>query len=164
MATPTLSDYREALRSFIKDNASKNRLLNYVQENTDDELDLYLNLAISFLNAIPPLIGDYSYGTFPIPQLLIHQATIECLISNGILNSRNDLTYNNGGITVRISDGDKYLKHLQWLTRMTDQAINSLIKVKTALNIEACFGGVYSPYGYLHGNAASLQPNSILSS
>lgn len=158
-----LSDYRTSLRAFIKDHADKNRLLEFVQENTDDELDLYLNMSIGFLNSIPPLIGSYTFATFPIPQLIIHQATIECLISNGILHSRNELTYNNGGITVKISDGDRYIKYLQWLTRLTDQAIKSLISIKIALNIEAGFGGVYSPYAYLHGSAATLQPNSILS-
>ena len=160
----SLTDYRESLRAFIKDQSIKNRLLNFAQENTDDELDLYLNMSLGFLNVIPPYIGSYTFATFPIPLLLIHQATIECLISNGILNSRNDLTYNNGGITVRISDGDKYLKHLQWLTRIADRGIDSLVKLKIALNIDAGFGGVHSPYAYLHGSAATLQPNSILSS
>lgn len=160
----TLAEYRTALRAFIKDHANKNRLLNFIEESSDSELDLYINMSLGFLNSIPPFIGSYSLANFPIPQLIIHQATIECLISNGILNSRNDLTYNNGGITVRLSDGDKYLKHLQWLTRIADQAISNLIKIKIALNIESGYGGVHSPYGYLHGTAATLQPNSILSS
>ncbi len=160
----TLETYRTALRAFIKDHSNKNRLLAFVEENDDDELDLYLNLSMGFLNTIPPYIGTYSFATFPIPLLLIHQATIECLISNGILNSRNDLTYNNGGITVRISDGDKYLKHLQWLTKIADRAIDSLTKIKIALNIEGGFGGVHSPYANLHGQGTTLQPNSILSS
>lgn len=160
----SLATYRDSLRAFIKDQALKNRLLNFAQENTDDELDLYLNMSLGFLNTIPPILGTYTFATFPIPLLLIHQATIECLISNGIFNSRNDLTYNNGGITVRITDGDKYLKHLQWLTRSADQMINSYVKIKVALNIDGGFGGVHSPYAYLHGTAATLQPNSILSS
>ena len=118
-------------------------------------------MSLGFLNSMPPLIGDFTYATFPIPQLLIHQSTIECLISNGILNSRNDLTYNNGGITVKISDGDRYLKHLQWMTRITDQGIKSLLNIKIALNIDGGFGGVYSPYAQLHGRGATLQTNSL---
>lgn len=164
MATLTLEEYRTSLRAFIKDHAAKNRLLEFVEENTDDELDLYINMALGFLNSIPPLIGSFTYGTFPIPSLVIHQATVECLISNGICNSRNELTYNNGGITVKVSNGDKYLRHLQWLTRLTDQEIKSLLNIKIALNIDGGFGGVYSPYAYLSGSAATLQPNSILSS
>ena len=92
-----------------------NRLLKFTQENVDDELDLYINMALGFLNSIPPPVTTFTYATFPIPQLLLHQAAIECLISNGIVAARNDLTYNNGGVTVKISDGDRYLKHLQIL-------------------------------------------------
>ena len=164
MAALTLSDYRTSLRAFIKDHALKNRLLAFIEENDDDELDLYLNMSLGFLNSIPPIIGSFTFATFPIPALIIHQATIECLISNGILGSRNELTYNNGGITVKVSDGDRYLRHLQWLTRLTDQEIKSLLSIKIALNIDGGFGGVFSPYAYLHGSGATLQPNSILSS
>lgn len=160
----SLSTYRTSLRAFIKDAALKNRLLNFAEENTDSELDLYLNLALSFINVIPPLIGNYSFATFPIPALLVHQATIECLISNGIVNARNDLTYNNGGVTVKVSDGQKYLSHIQWLYRLTDREISAFRQIKIALNIEGGYGGVYSPYAWLNGNAATLQPNTILSS
>jgi len=163
MADLALSDYRDSVRAFIKDHAAKNMLLEFIQENSDDELDLYINMSLGFLNSIPPLIGSFTYATFPIPALIIHQSVIECLISNGILNSRNELTYNNGGITVKIADGDRYLRHLQWLTRLTDQSIKSLLNIKIALNIEGGFGGVYSPYAYLHGAGATLQPSSILS-
>jgi hypothetical protein len=157
----TLDDYRTALRSYIKDRTDANRILKFVQENTNDELDMYINMALGFLNGIPPLVGEYSFDSFPIPSLLLHQATIECLISNGIVYSRNDLTYNNGGVTVRISDGDRYLRQLQMLYRVTDSEISSLVKLKIALNIYGGFGGTYSPYVRLHGTAASLQPNTI---
>ena len=159
----TLIEYRGALRAFIKDNETLNRLLKFTEENTDDDLDLYINMALGFLNFIPPFIGSYTIEAFPFGTLLIHQATIECLISNGIVNARNDLTYNNGGVTVKISDGDRYLRQLQQLYRMTDMEIKAYTQVKVALNIDGGFGGVNSPYGYLHGTASSLQPNSILS-
>lgn len=158
-----LATYRTSLRAFIKDHDYLNRLLKFTQENTDDELDLYLNMAIGFLNSIPPPIGGFTFATFPIPQLLIHQATIECLISNGIVAARNDLTYNNGGVTVKISDGDRYLRHLQILFRMTDMEIANLKQMKVAININGGYGGVSSPYAWLHGRDGTLEPNSILS-
>lgn len=159
----TMETYRDALRAFIKDHAEVNRLLKFTQENVDDELDLYLNMAIGFLNSIPPPIGGFTWATFPIPQLLIHQATIECLISNGIVAARNDLTYNNGGVTVKISDGDRYLKHLQILFRMADLAISNFKQMKISININGGYGGVSSPYAWLHGSEGTLEPNSILS-
>jgi len=160
----TLIEYRTALRAYIKDNTALNRLLEFTEENINDELDLYLNMSLGFLNFIPPFIGSHTIETFPFGTLLIHQASIECLISNGIVNARNDLTYNNGGITIKISDGDRYLKQLQLLYRMTDMEIKSYRQIKIALNIDGGFGGVGSPYGSLHGSESFLQPNSILSS
>lgn len=159
----TQEAYREALRAFIKDHDYLNRLLKFTQENLDDELDLYLNMALGFLNSIPPPVTTFTWATFPIPALLIHQATIECLISNGIVAARNDLTYNNGGVTVKISDGDRYLKHLQILFRQADMAISNLKQIKIAINIEGGFGYVSSPYAWLHGRDGTLEPNSILS-
>ena len=159
----TQVEYREALRAFIKDHDYLNRLLKFTQENVEDDLDLYLNMALSFLNTIPPFIGNYAIAQFPATALLIHQATIECLISNGIVNSRNDLTYNNGGVTLKISDGDRYLKQLQQLYRLADMGIKAYAQLKIAINIEGGYGGVHSPYAYFHGRSSTLQSNSILS-
>lgn len=155
--------YRTALRDFIKDKTQYNRLLKFTQENVDDELDLYLDMALGFLNSIPPPVIEFTWADFPIPQLLIHQATIECLISNGIVAARNDLTYNNGGVTVKISDGDRYLKHLTILFRMADLAIANLKQIKISINISGGWGQVSSPYAWLHGRDGTLEPNSILS-
>jgi hypothetical protein len=155
--------YRDALRNFLKDFAPLNRLIEFQEESTNDLLDLYLNMAEGFLNAIPPFIGPFTWATFPIPNLMIHQAAIECLISNSIVQSRNELTYNNGGVTVKIPDGQRYLHVLQLLYRVTDQEINALKNIKVAINIQSGYGGVSSPYSYLHGRSAVLNPNSILS-
>ena len=159
----TQAEYLVAFRAFLKDEALKNRLLKFTEESTDDELDLYLNMALGWLSIIPPPLGMYTFETFPNPALLIHQATIECLISNSILQARNDLTYNNGGITIKVDDGERYLRLIQLLINRTDRMIEWYIKLKVSLNIENAFGGVFSPYAYLHGTAATLQPNSILS-
>jgi len=156
-------DYRDALRNFLKDFAPLNRLIEFKEESTNDLLDLYLNMAESFLNAIPPYIGPFTWSTFPVPNLMIHQAAIECLISNSIVQSRNELTYNNGGVTVKIPDGQRYATVLQLLYRVTDQEINALKNIKVAINIQSGYGGVSSPYSYLHGRSAVLNPNSILS-
>lgn len=158
-----LPAYRESLRSFLKDFEPLNRLIEFKEESTDDLLDLYLNMAYGFLNSIPPYIGNFGWDNFPIPNLLIHQAAIECLISNSIVQARNDITYNNGGVTVKIHDAQRYVTALQMLYRAADMEINSLKQIKVAINIQSGYGGVSSPYSYLHGRSAVLNPNSILS-
>jgi hypothetical protein len=159
----TPEQYRETLRTFIKDNDTLNRLLKFKEENTDELLDLYLNMALGFLNSIPPMIGEIAMPDFPVPALLLHQAAVECLISNGILSARNDLTYNNGGVTVKVSDGNRYLQYLQILMRTADVEINTFRQMKIAANINAGWGGVFSPYSRLHGRNQSLNPNTLLS-
>ena len=157
------AEYRDSLRNFIKDFEALNRLIEFKEESTDNLLDLYLNMAIGFLNSIPPYIGPFTWDNFPIPNLIIHQSSIECLISNSIVQARNDLTYNNGGITVKIADGQRYMNALQILYRAADQEINSLKQIKIAINIQNGYGGISSPYSFLHGRSAILNPNSILS-
>ena len=158
----TEQDYVDALKNYIKDHELKNILLKYQVENTAEELLMYVQMAIGFLNSIPPPVIAYGYGDFPMPSLIIHQAAVECLISNGICHARNELTYNNGGITVKIHDSERYIKYIQILMRMTDLEISNYTKLKVSININGGWGGVYSPYARLHGAGRTLQPNSIL--
>ena len=158
----TFDNYVASLRAYIKDSALKNILLKYTEENTTEELEMYVQMAMGFLNSIPPPVFEYDYGTFPIPSLLVHQSAIECLISNGVLHARNELPYNNGGITVKIWDSNRYIKFIQILTRMADMEIKNFTNLKKSINLNNCWGGVYSPYAYIGGRQSTLQPNSIL--
>lgn len=158
----TLPQYREALRTFLKDRQELNRLLQFEEESRNEDLDLYLNMSLGFMNLIPPPIQVFSLANFPIPALLIHQAAIEALISNGVVQSRNDLTYNNGGVTVKTSDGDRYLSILQALYKRADRGIEFLSKYKVSLNVNAGWGGSASPYANIaQGGSASLNPNTL---
>lgn len=151
----TLDEYVAGLRKFIKDYEDLNRLLNFSLENDDESLKLYLNMAQGYLNAIPPMLQDprslsiNDIALFPMPSLLLHQATIECLVSNSIVASRNDLTYNNGGVTVKIDDGNRYMNMLQALYKITDNELSMYVKLKIAMNIEGGYGGIASPFAYM---------------
>lgn len=159
----SLTDYANYLRNFIKDHDFLNRLLKFKDENDFDELKMYMDMALNFVNMVPPIVVAFDFGTFPMPQLLIHQGAIEAMISNNILQARNDLTYNNGGITVKISDGNRYLNTINLLLRMTDREIAYLTQFKISANIEGSWGGVMSPYSRLHGRQQTLNPNTLLS-
>lgn len=158
-----INQYRESLRGFIKDDEGLNRLLGFKEESDDTFLDMYLNMSLGFLNFIPPILEYFNYSNFPIPSLLIHQAAIEALISNNIVNARNDLIYNNGGVTIKVADAGKYLNTIQLLYRSTDMEIRMYKDAKVAANIMGCFGGVMSPYAYLSGRSITLNTNSLLS-
>jgi len=157
--TMTAQEYRDALRAFIKDHEYLNRLLDFKEESSDDELDLYINMSISEFNMIPPHVVTFSVADFPNPTLLIQQATIEALISNGIVASRNDLTFNNGGITTKIYDGTRYMNQLQVLMSVVERQRNGLQQYKVAININGGYGGVASPYSGLHSMGRTLKPS-----
>jgi hypothetical protein len=159
----TQAEYIEGLRNYIKDHAALNRLLSFAAESIDDELEMYLSMALGFLNSVPPILNYVDYDSFPYPQLLIHQAAIETMISNSILSARNDLTYNNGGITVKITDGNRYLNMIQVMLKMTDREIEYWKQLKIAANINGGWGGTFSPYSRLHGRQQTLNPNTLLS-
>ena len=157
----TVTQYKEVFRKFLKDHEALNRLLNFQEENKDDMLEIYLEMALGFLNAVPPFIVIFGASDFPIPSLLIHQATIEALISNSVLSARNDLTYNNGGITVKAQDAQRYTDILTLLMRRADIEIHALAQLKVSMNVNAGWGHSSSPYLRLHYQL-TLYPNSIL--
>ena len=160
----TVADYLTSFRNYIKDKEALNRLLKFSEENTDDELEMYLQMSLSFLNSIgPPILSYFDFSTFPLPALLIHQAAIEAMISNSILSSRNDVTYNNGGITVKISDGNRYLNVIQVMLRMADKELEMFKQMKIAANINGGYGGVFSPFARLHSRTQTVNPNTLLS-
>lgn len=142
----TTQEYIDALRNYLKDYEGVNRLLNFKKENIDDDLNLYLNLGLGELNFVPPLIKTWGIENFPFPALLINQSTIECLISNGIVNARNELEYNNGGVVVKAPNGSKYNNAISSLMRRNAMMLQNWGQWKIKSNMEAAYGIVSSPY------------------
>ena len=148
---------------FLKDFPEINRLLNFDEENEDDHLDLYLNMSLGFLSAVPPPIESYTdVAAFPIPSLLLHAAVEQCLLSNSIAQARNELTYNNGGISVKVPDGSRYLQILTAMGQQMNRELEMLRQRKIYLNIEAGWGGVNSPYQYIAGYPYLIRPYNSL--
>jgi hypothetical protein len=143
--------YRSGLRDYLKDYEELNRILKFEEENSNDKLDLYLYMAIGFLNSVPPPVAVYTIESFPMPGMLIHRAIIECLISNSILQARNELSYNNGGISVKVPDGNRYANQIQMLLNIFNQDMEMLRQMKISMNIDAGWGGLNSPYHYIAG-------------
>ena len=155
--------YRDGLRDFLKDFSEINRLLNFNEENSDSQLDLYLNMALGFLSNVPPPSESYTdVSAFPIPSLLIHAAVEQCLLSNSIRQARNELTYNNGGISVKVPDGSRYLQMLTAMSQQMNRELQMLTQRKVYLNIEMGWGGVNSPYQYIAGYPYLIRPYNSL--
>lgn len=139
---------RRLLRLFLNDTAELNRLIRQEESDTD-KLDLAILLTIDDWNISPPLLSTVSIATYPSLYLLIHGAAIQTLKSAGILQSRNQLEYSSGGITVRTFD--KTQLYQSWIIQFVNDYERKKIDLKKFLNIEASWpGGVHSEYQQIY--------------
>ena len=102
----TLEETRVKLRAFLRDYEEENVLIDH-EESSDANLDLGIELAIEEFNMSPPVIDPtYTIEDFPSPAMLIYGAAIHVLISTGIKYSRNELSFNDGGVSQVIFNKD----------------------------------------------------------
>ena len=135
---------RRLLRMFLNDTAELNRLIRQ-EESNSDKLDLAIRLTIDDYNITTPLIGNVTITSYPSIYLLIHGAAIQTLKSSGILQSRNQLEYSSGGITVRTFD--KTQLYQSWIMQFYEDYERKKMDLKKFINIESSWpGGVHSEY------------------
>jgi len=133
---------------FLNDTPELNRLIRR-QESDDPKLDLALALAVDDFNITSPLISTYKVETFPSLYMLIYGATIQVLRSAGILQSRNELAYSSGGVSVRIFD--KTQNYQSWIAQFVAEYERKKQNYKISLNVAAAMaGGVSSEYALLN--------------
>lgn len=132
----------DVVRKFLRDNPKLNELRG-VMESDDDDIRLAINMAISDWNMTPPLLAPVGLNNFPIPNWLILATVVFVLQSAGILQYRNELPYNDSGISVNPwSKGPNYFKTaMQWAQFVEQQKR----EYKYAINIANTFGVVRSP-------------------
>ena len=155
MATTTGTDAdraqqeaRRLLRLFLNDTPELNRLIRR-EESDDPKLDLAISLAIDDYNITAPLLGNQVITNFPSLYLLIYGATVQVLRSAGILQSKNELVYSSGGVSVRIFD--KTAHYQSWIAQFVAEYERKKQNFKMALNINSAMAaGVNSEYSLLN--------------
>jgi len=139
---------RKLLRLFLNDTPELNRLIRR-EESTDEKLDLAMDLATDDYNITPPMLGVRTLSNFPSLYLLIYGSTIQVLRSAGILQSRNELAYSSGGVSVRIFD--KTQLYQSWINQFIAEYERKKQNFKIAANINSAMaGGVVSEYSILN--------------
>jgi hypothetical protein len=99
-------------------------------------------------------LGNATITTFPSIYLLIHGGAIQALKSAGILQSRNQLEYSSGGITVRTFD--KTQLYQSWILQFYQDFERKKLEYKKSSNIEGAWGagpgggGVHSEYQQIY--------------
>ena len=108
--TPTEKYYIKCLRAFLRDdNPDAYQLDDRKFLYSDDQLVIFSHLALNDVNSFP---RKTNYDLHEIPPqwrtLVVLGASIFALISRGLLENQNQLTYNDAGLSLDIKRADHY--------------------------------------------------------
>lgn len=120
-------------------------------ENTNAKILKYFQRAIRDLNSGTP-ITKYEIKNFPDEGLLVDGAVIFYLIANGILQMRNQLDYNDGGLAIGMfNKTGQYQSWAQFLLQSYHQNKAAFKQGELSRSLNAGFMGIGSEFGYFTG-------------
>lgn len=153
-ASVEFEQFVSGVRLYMRDYAALNRLI-HGQETNDRMIAWCVMDAISEFNGTPPLLGTYSFTYFMENNLqsLLRKGTVICVLESvGLLQTRNHLPFNDGGLSVSVSDKTPLLQ--SWIDRLRSKWEPEIKQVKVAMNIDSLLdggGGVASEYFAISG-------------
>jgi hypothetical protein len=139
--------YIKYLRLFLRDTEDQNVLLCNRVESRDDELGMYLDLAIDYFNNDIPFTA-FSYCNFPSKHWLLFRAVIETQFSIGLLHVRNTMDYNDGGRSIR--DFGKQNDHMNFVSALIQQTEQHKRAMKRNINAQNFYGYLASEYIFVN--------------
>jgi hypothetical protein len=142
-ATRRFEKAKAYLRLFMRDTAQLNRLIRK-EESDDIMFQFAIDMAISDWNSTNPIIAPVSIGNYPSLYLLLHGGAIQLLKSQGLLQSRNELTYTSGGSSLIRSNKTQYYQ--SWLMNFGNEYSTKVRNMKLQMNVAQGWGGVVSEY------------------
>lgn len=142
----------DSFRTEVNDADAELNILNGQKiENSNQRILKYFQRAIRDINSGAP-ITQYKIKDFPDEGLLIEGAVIFYLISQGILQTRNQLDYNDGGLAIGLfNKTGQYQSWAQFLLQSYIQNKATFKRGELARSINAGFVGIGSEFGYLTG-------------
>lgn len=144
----------DALRQFLRDYAELNRLI-AGEESDDRSLAFAILDGLDDFNTSPP-VTTYTLNNFPSRHILLRLGAISVLESVGLLQTRNQLSFNDGSGVMSLSDKTPLI--MSWLQMFKNTTEEKKRNLKVALNIEdalAASTGLETEYGIvsqLYGN------------
>ncbi len=145
----TLTDLCSRIRRYMRDSAQLNRLIKG-QESSNEDMMLAIDICMSDFTSTAPFIGRFDFQNPPPFHLLIKGVVIELLISKGLLESRNAISVNDGGIML---PADKDQRTQGWLQQLVNKYEVDKCKFKVAQNIEMAWGNSLSSEYVLINNS-----------
>lgn len=142
-----LNNLVNQIRSFLRDYPELNRLIKGV-ENSNRQIVWAIVDCLDDFNTTPPFTR-FTLDNFPSKSLLIRGTVITLLESVGLLQTRNQLSFSDGGIQVGVSDKTPYLQ--SWIQLFRNQYEEKKQRLKVAYNIELGWGGgLHSEYRFVN--------------
>jgi len=146
----SLHEFVKDVRLYLRDFPELNRLISG-EESSDRMIAWAVIDALDDINNSPPLISKYQIENFPYRSLLLRGTVLSLLESVGIFQTRNQLSFSDGGIQVGASDKGPML--MQWINLLRGTYEDKKLKWKIAVNIQKAFTGdaIVSDYYFLGG-------------
>lgn len=130
---------------FLRDHPSYNILLDEVQFSTEDMEDA-MHFAVEQYNAITP-VTRFTENNFPNDYIFLIGTCAHLMRSEGFLQLRNQLTYDDGDVA-SIGIDDKYAAYTGLRDTLYGEWREMARAVKTQMNMEQGYGSLSS--GYTH--------------
>jgi hypothetical protein len=142
-----VQSYINAIRFFINDDAQLNVLLG-LEESSDEKIAFCMMMVVDDFNASNPVNDEFIIETFPNFTLLINGTVIKLLISAGILQSRNQINYQAGGLSVQLWNKDRqyqvWIQQLQAEYQANKMSLIRKANISRAMRQQPC--GLHSNY------------------
>lgn len=132
-----LNAFVAQVRAFMRDYPELNRLI-AGEESSNRQIVWAIFDALDDYNSTPPFSGN-TLRTFPSKSLLVRGTVLSLLESIGLLQTRNQLSFSDGGLQVGVSDKTPYLQ--SWIQLFRNSFEEKKMRMKVAINIESAWGG-----------------------
>jgi len=153
-ASPLFNSFIQTVRLFMRDHAQLNRLIKG-QEHSDRMIAWGVLDFLSDFSSTPPNLGYYTLEelfNMHYQSFALRGTAVALMQSVGILQTRNQLQFSDGGISVGVSDKAPML--MQWISQFQNKYEQEKIQKKVSLNISQVMGvtsGTHSEYFFCNG-------------
>jgi hypothetical protein len=135
-----------AIRMYYGDLPEFNRLIEGT-EVSDEKIRLAAQLWIQHFNQQPPILNEMFDATnFKNYMILFDGVIIQLLKMSGLIQTRNFLNFNDGGVSFTVND--KGGEYMQWMQTLMVQHSQDVRDMKRALNAEDAYAILNSPEGW----------------
>lgn len=150
----TFNSFIQTVRYFLRDFPQLNRIVKG-EEHSNRMIAFAVLDFLSDFASTPPLIGYYTLEdicSMHMQSVALRGTVITLLQSVGMLQTRNQLNFSDGGISVGISDKSPLL--MQWIRDFQTKYEQQKTQIKVSLNIGQLLvnrSGVSSEYFFVNG-------------